>query len=304
MRVQSFVPEHLPHVQQLINVHLSAMVPGWALPEAFIASRMQREPGQYIIDPWVTERVTLCAVEHHRVLAAAHLLRYGFGPEVGADYRGTGDIAWFLAWPEDPEAAIVILRAARDQFAAWGVTREYAWDSGLPVGPCVGIPDAWPHISDALIAAGFQPDRKRDEAAYGGRLTPIPLPSDPPVPGLSVRRIVRARGVSFVALVEGQEVGRCACIPDLTLGGALPALGGWAELTEMGVQEQWRGHGIGTWLLRHAVEWLRLSSCERIVLAIAADDEAAGAGRFYQRFGWDALVREQQGWRHLTPLQS
>jgi hypothetical protein len=29
---------------------------------------------------------------------------------------------------------------------------------------------------------------------------------------------------------------------------------------------------------------------------MTGDDEAAGAGRFYEQFGWEALVRELHGW--------
>ena len=91
-------------------------------------------------------------------------------------------------------------------------------------------------------------------------------------------------------------MGECDCVSDLTDGGVLPALHGWGELAELEVREPWRNHGIGAWLVRHALAWLRLGGCTRIVLTVAAEDEAAGAGRFYRRFGWDALVRFQRGW--------
>jgi GNAT superfamily N-acetyltransferase len=84
----------------------------------------------------------------------------------------------------------------------------------------------------------------------------------------------------------------------LTEGGAVPALRGWAELSAMFVQEMWRGRGIGTWLVQHAVAWLRVAGCDRIVLSCAAEDEAAGAGRFYRRFGWEVFTRLQDGWHY------
>ncbi|MGH3147117.1 MAG: hypothetical protein ACRDTR_15075 [Rubrobacter sp.] len=34
------------------------------------------------------------------------------------------------------------------------------------------------------------------------------------------------------------------------------------------------------------------AGCDRIVFNVAAPDEAAGAGRFYRRLGWDLFVRE------------
>jgi GNAT superfamily N-acetyltransferase len=92
-------------------------------------------------------------------------------------------------------------------------------------------------------------------------------------------------------------VGHCECSADLTGGGALPALTGWGELGELHVVEGWRNRGVGAWLVQHAAAWLRLAGCERVVLAVTAEDEAAGAGRFYQRQGWKALARVRMGWQ-------
>ena len=61
---------HLFQVKLLMNRHLSTIVPGWALPEAFIASNLQRNPRENIIDPWVRERMTLCALQRQYVVAA------------------------------------------------------------------------------------------------------------------------------------------------------------------------------------------------------------------------------------------
>jgi hypothetical protein len=69
-QIELFQPAHLPQMQTLVNAHLSTLAPGWALPEQFLASRLQRDPGEFVVDPWVTARVTLCAIERQRVVAA------------------------------------------------------------------------------------------------------------------------------------------------------------------------------------------------------------------------------------------
>jgi len=296
--VEQYRPEHLPQLQALINAHMSTLVPGWALAEAFIASRLQRDPGEYVVDPWVTARVTLCAIERQRVVAAAHLLRYGSGVEVGADYHNVGEIAWLVAWPKASEAAAAVLAAAREHFARWGVAVGWALETCLPAGPFAGVPDVWPHIAAALSAAGYRPDPSaaREEALYAGYLDQIAPPGAPPIDGLSIQRATGRFGARFVADLDGLEVGDCDCVSDLTEGDALPALRGWGELAELEVREPWRGRGIGARLARHAAAWLRLGGCTRIVLSVAAEDEAAGAGRFYQNLGWNPLVRFQRGW--------
>ncbi len=288
--------EHLAHLQALVNAHVDAAVPGWALPATHLRERLNRNPDQYVTDPWVRERLTLCALERGRLVAATHLLRYGVGPAVGPDYHNAGDLAWFLFWPDSPDAGHQLLAAAHEQMAAWAVSRVYAWDAGLPVAFLNGVPDVWPHIAATLSVAHHQPDPDRREAVYGGWLVQIPPPGAAPLPNLTVQRTLGRRATRFTALADGQPVGHCECAADLTQGGAIPALGGWAELAELQVAEGWRSRGIGAWLVRHAVAWLRLGGCERVLLSVAADDEARGAGRFYQRLGWTALLRCQRAW--------
>ena len=300
--IELFQPTHLPQLQTLVNAHLSTLVPGWGLSEAFIASRLQRNPGEYIVDPWVTDRLTLCALDRERVVAAGHLLRYGIGIEVNTRYHNAGEIAWFLAWPGESTAALALLAAIHDQFTAWGVLRAWAWEGGLPAGPCAGLPDVWPHIAAALRAAGYHPDPNSapQETIYGGRIDLIPAPISPPLADLRLQRTAGRFGTRFTALLDELQAGYCECISDLTEAGALPALRGWAELAELEVGEPWRNRGIGTWLVQQAAAWLQLGGCDRIVLAVAAENEAAGAGRFYQRCGWRPLARLQRGWARDT----
>jgi GNAT superfamily N-acetyltransferase len=295
--IEQFQLNHLPQVQVLVNTHMSALVPGWALPEAFIASHLQRDPGEYVVDPWVMARMTLCALERQRVVAVAHLLRYGSGVEVSPAYHNIGELAWFVAWPDAAEQAAALLQAAGDQFDRWGVDAAWALETSLPAGPFAGLPDAWPHVAAALAGAGYRrnPLLGRDEALFGGSIEQSGLVT-PPISDLSIRRTSGRFGTRFSASLDRQIVGDCECISDLTAGGAQPALRGWGELAELEVREPWRNRGIGTWLVQHAAAWLRLGGCNRIVLSVADEDAAAGAARFYRRFGWESLVRFQRGW--------
>jgi hypothetical protein len=71
----------------LVNAHIQAVVPGVAVSVNTVLSQLERDPGEFIVDPWVAERATLVAVQRGRVVAAAHLLRYGTGDEVGPALR-------------------------------------------------------------------------------------------------------------------------------------------------------------------------------------------------------------------------
>ena len=55
-RILELQPTHLEQVQYLVNGHLRAVVPGWALPLEYIAFCLKRNPSEYVTDPWVWER--------------------------------------------------------------------------------------------------------------------------------------------------------------------------------------------------------------------------------------------------------
>ena len=60
---------------QLINAHAEAVVPGTGASVSTVLGALERQPAEFITDPWVAERLTLVAVQRERVAAAAHLLR-------------------------------------------------------------------------------------------------------------------------------------------------------------------------------------------------------------------------------------
>jgi hypothetical protein len=76
----------------LVNAHAAAVVPGMGVSVATVLGQLEREPGEFIVDPWVSERVTLVAEQRGRIAAAALLLRYASDERVSPSYRGVGDI--------------------------------------------------------------------------------------------------------------------------------------------------------------------------------------------------------------------
>ena len=282
---------HLPQVLALVNSHLSTAIPGWSLTADYFWERLKSEPQEYITDPWVVERKSIVGIVRDRVCAAAHLRRYGDDTR----WKGVGEIAWILFWPGEREAGAAVMTECRRQMNAWQVVDEQI-SGPLPVPVCVGIPDVWPHISGLVEQFGYSANEDIDESVYGGTLNEISALGESPVSDVTIHRDAGKFGTRFVARLDGHDIAHCECIADLTEGGQLPALAGWAELSELETSEAMRNQGVGSWVVQHAVEWLRLARCERIVLSVARDDEKAGAGRFYKRFGWMPLVR-QKHWR-------
>jgi len=56
VHVRTFESSDLPQLQGLVNLHLSAVVPGWGLSEPALVRHLVRDEAQPITDPWIEER--------------------------------------------------------------------------------------------------------------------------------------------------------------------------------------------------------------------------------------------------------
>ena len=129
IQVRPFRRSDQDQLTQLVNAHAEAVVPGLSASVNIVLTSLERQPGEFIEDPWVAERVTLVAAQQSRVVAAAHLLRYFPDERAGVAARDLGDISWLLYWPEAPAgnpyrpdakaAAKALTSSCLDQFRDW-----------------------------------------------------------------------------------------------------------------------------------------------------------------------------------------
>ena len=75
--IRPFARHDRDQLADLVNAHVKAIIPGCSIPVATLLSQMERDPGEYIVDPWVIERETWVAIEADRLVTAVHLHRYG-----------------------------------------------------------------------------------------------------------------------------------------------------------------------------------------------------------------------------------
>jgi GNAT superfamily N-acetyltransferase len=292
----------------LVNAHGAAVVPGAGVSVATVLSHLERQPGETIVDPWVSERATLVAEQHHSVVAAAHLLRYFADERAGSSYRDSADIHWLLFWPVAPagnphwtdatEAAEALITACVGQLDEWGVTRQDAGGE-LPVRGVFGVPEQWPHIRALYQRAGFTPTGST-EVVYLAQAGELPRPAAPPVAGLAIRRSVGMNGTRLSAVLGDQEIGYIE-VEIFTGGERLPRDGGWADIGNLHVTEEYRRQGVATWLLGQAATWLRLAQVTRLLdYATLEPDPAGRDGAGYRGFlaasGFTELTRTQRGW--------
>src|SRR5450755_847869 len=100
--VRAFRRSDREQLTQLVNAHAAAVVPGMGVSVSTVLSSLERQPGEFIEDPWVRERVTLVAEQGDRIAAAAHLFRYFSDERAGNAVRDAGEIRWLLFRPEAP----------------------------------------------------------------------------------------------------------------------------------------------------------------------------------------------------------
>ena len=283
----------------LVNAHIAAVVPGWGVSTAALLAQLEREPSQYVVDPWVVQRRTLVAVERDRIVAAAHLKRYGTDERVMPDYHDAAEIAWLVCWPHAIDAGHELARACTDQLDAWRARRQYA-DGDLPTPATYGIPEAWPHVRAVVATAGFSDARGRTEYLFAGALDAVPLPGPAPIDGLDVRREISNLTTRFAASLGGDTIGYVHVRDDLSRGGTLSRLVKWADVWEWHVEPAFRRRGVATWLGRHAVDWLRLGGAERVLATMAEEQAGEGVGELYRSFGWRPIGSARRGWRRAV----
>jgi len=301
VQVRPFRRADREQLTALVNAHIQAVVPGVVVSVNTVLSQLERNPGEFIVDPWVSERATLVAEQRGRVVAAAHLLRYGAGEEVGQAYRGSAEVNWLLFWPranhwlDSEEAAAALMDACLGRLGSWG--GHWHADGVLPAPGVYGMPAQWPHVRKLYQRAGFVHDGQV-EIVLLARVDELPGPSAPPLEGLALERSVGESGTRLSARLGEEVVGFVEVDANLVEGGRLAHLGGWADVGNLHVVEAYRRRGVGTWLVGQAADWLRLARVDRL-LAYAWPKEQAELG-LLGRVGFRELTRTARGWHHRS----
>ncbi|MBP1161705.1 MULTISPECIES: GNAT family N-acetyltransferase [Rhodococcus] len=279
-------------VTDVVNAHISAVVPGWAISTDTLISQLEADPGQCVTDPLVRTRETLVAVVDSRVVGAAHLRCYRDSPHVAPDHRGSGEVAWMVCWPNQADAAAELLGAALRVFESWGARRIFA-DGDLPTPVTFGIPDCWPHLEELLLGAGFLPAEGAVEILLAGGIETLPVSDDSA--SEQIRRSVGERGVRFTLGDGGTGQGRVETIDDCTRGGTLLRLAGWAELADLKLPPDPGARGA---LMGIVADWLRTGGVANLFIALGRGD--VEQMEYLEDLGWRRLATVRRGWERTS----
>ncbi|MHC3467879.1 N-acetyltransferase [Streptomyces sp. 7R007] len=299
LTVRPFRRDDRDQLTDLVNAHVAAVVPGVSVSVNTVLSDLERQPGEFITDPWVAARATLVAEQRRAVVAAAHLLRYRADAEVGENYRDAGEIDWFVCrppasfWPDSDAAADLLMTACLAQLARWNVRARYA-DGALPAPVVYGLPRTWPHIRAAYERAGFR-HVGDTEVILIARVED--LPTAPSRPDVSLERTLGECGTRFTAY---DDTGAALGFVEVDTSLARPerhARGeGLADVGNLHLGPSAQRTALAHTLLAQAADWLRLCGADRLCAYEPADDPAAidlllGAG-------FRELTRTDRRWEH------
>jgi GNAT superfamily N-acetyltransferase len=282
----------------LVNAHVAAVVPGVSVSTNTVLSALERQPDEFITDPWVSDRVTLVAELRDHVVAGAHLLRYLSGPDVGEAYRDIGEIDWFLCHPpasfrpDADEATDLLMGACLAQLARWNVRARYAGGE-VPAPAVYGLPRTWPHIRAAFERAGFR-HVGDTEVILIARVPDLP-PAEAR-PGVSVQRTLGECGTRLTAYADARilgfiEVDTSLARPERHARGA-----GLADLGNLHIDPGAYGTGLEHWLLAQAADWLHLCGVDRLLACEPSTDQVAID--HLTSAGFRELTRTDRRWEH------
>ncbi|GAA2116321.1 N-acetyltransferase [Streptomyces synnematoformans] len=307
--VRLFRRDDRDQLTDLVNAHVAATVPGLSVSVNTVLGQLTRDPGEFVVDPWVVERTTLVAEQRNRVVAAAHLLRYGSDTSVDPAYRNVGEISWLVYWPISPEGptsrfmpdctppAEALLTACLAQLARWRVTTRTA-GGDLPAPTFCGVPDQWPHIADLYERAGFR--HTRTELLLLADTADLP-PLTPDVTlGMTVRRSVGINGTRLTAdQADGGEAGYVEIDTTIHDTGRFTRRADWADIGNLHVTDPALPYEpTATALIAHAADWLRLARVDRLLAYAGPDPDDAVELRLLTALGFRTLTRIRCGWVH------
>ncbi|MFG2129420.1 N-acetyltransferase [Streptomyces sp. NPDC048751] len=298
--VRPFRRDDRDQLTELVNLHVAAVVPGVSVSVNTVLSDLERQPDEFIVDPWVSERATLVAEQRGQVVAAAHLLRYRADGDVGANFRDAGAVDWFVYrppasfWPDSEQAADLLMSACLARLARWRVRVRYA-DGALPAPGVYGLPRPWPHIRALYERAGFR-HTGDTEVLLIARVADLPVPE--PRPGVTVERTLGECGTRFTAYHGGRAVGFVEVDTALARPERRTRADGLADLGNLHVDPAHPGRDWERHLLSHAADWLRLCAADRLLAYESAADVPA-IDRL-TGVGFRELTRTDRGWEHRS----
>ena len=245
--IRPFLRHDREQLTDLVNAHVKAVIPGCSVPADALLSQMERDPGEYIVDPWVVERETWVAIEDDRARRRGAPAPVRRRRAVGSALRNAAAINWLVCWPANLDAGHDLMRARCRAARSVEAAGSRVLDMSLPAPLVYGIHDAWPHLASARSRGRLLRHRRSHRVAVRDRPRPDRYAGRGADRRASpMRRRLHEFGAAFTAMLNGREIGMLEVDDDFTRHGLMLRNDGWADISNVGVAPEHQGIGVGS----------------------------------------------------------
>ncbi len=292
VRIAAFEEAHLPQLVELVNMHLRSVPPYGARVDARAVETalrfyealwahhypaLAREPNS------CTSFVALEGADVLGLVVARPEVLHLEEDELGEE--NSAELSLFLFHPARPDAGERLIAAAMELLSARGA-KSVDTPGRCPVGlGWSGIPEGWLHVTTALSAAGFEHvdgwallfgDTREMETE------PPPLPPSmhvlfTPYPERREWRLEVYHHDRYAAECEAR------CVPPHLEH--CEGFDEWVVIEWIGVDEEFRGRGLGFWLMMKQLLYHLRGGRHRVLLWTGPENDIAL--RFYRRLGFE-----------------
>jgi GNAT superfamily N-acetyltransferase len=280
VEVRPYTPQDLSVLVEVANDHCALVPPTHArMSREGLETVLTRYEGlwlhHYPEDAEIPQHYhTLVAIEKGR---AVGLVMVRWEPE-----DLTGHIPFFLAAPDVPEVADVLLFAAEQALRGEGSVSIEA-GGRCPVGlGWFGLPLTWEYLIAALERAGYEP--VDHWIIMVGRTDAIPI--EPPRPAGNMPHVLFTghpdRREWLIDLYEGEEIiGEChawGIPPHLD---SCSGFSDWITIEWIGIEESHRRRGLAFWLMVKQMHY-HLRAGRKHVMLWTGPDNVPARGLYYR----------------------
>ena len=287
---------------RLVNRHAVAVMPGASVSVDTVLPQLERDPDEFIVDPWVRERHISAADRSGDVMTAAHVLRYRAEPHLGDTHRNAGEIRWLVCWPTAPEGDRSGTTATRppthsctpaSPSSTPGRSPTATLMAACPIPASRGSRPSGPTSNDSTNATASSPAPPRSSSWPISTASTSQASRRCPVSqyGGCSGSTAHARRPTSTGNRWPRSKPTSSSVPNGTCGGM-------ADSGNLHVDDEYRRLGLATWMGRHAADWLRLGHADRL-LAYASPSDAALLG-FLCRQGFTKVTHTRRGWTRPT----
>lgn len=275
MNCVEYTPDLLSPLTRLVNAQMADIPPGWSLSEAQVDQVVSQVSSLWDVhfpeQNALFELETLCVLERGNLLAAA---QWGYPThQSGAQRIGSSSVLfWIAAEPGSIEGLSLLLETLETHSRLARCPRITTTRFSFGVG-WLGIPAPWPHVIEALQAAGFV--ASNHWVILTGKAN-IPEVKEPESLGsMSISWQVDEHAAEWdLRLHSGDDLaGECQAWGIPRHFSTCEGYSNWVTVEWLGVEPGFQRKGIGSWLIAEQIRRQAQRSLTHVIIWTETDNQ-------------------------------